>query len=421
MSAAVTVIERIERLARISAYPWNLTRRIFSQEQAEAEALVLGWMEEAGLSTRRDPVGNLIGRVEGSDPGGPAVVVGGHIDTRKDASRYDGTLGVLLGIAAVEAVIRGGSPRRHAIEVVASVTDAAGRFGLPRPGSTAVVGRLDGDWLDLDDDYGVTLREALQFQGLDPEMLPGARRSADGIVAYLEVAAEAGPVLAWSGSPVGVVPALSASSILRITLTGQAVDAATVPMSGRRDALTGMAECILDAERIGSTRKGVAVTVVRVDVEPLPTFVVTGRVTFGVCILSSDDVERGAAVIDLVAAFEGNAARRQLEIAIDQGIDPAATHCEPGIVRLFERAVEAAGHPLVQLAQGVATDAEHMALLSPIGLALIRCRGGVGWGPAGVVESADIEVGLNVLTSVLGTLVSETNAPPWVARDRRIL
>ncbi|MBE7200261.1 MAG: Zn-dependent hydrolase, partial [Parafilimonas terrae] len=162
MNAAVTISERIDRLARISTYPWNLTRRIFSREQAEAEALVLGWMEEAGLSTRCDPVGNLIGRVEGSDPGGPAVVIGGHIDTRKDASRYDGTLGVLMGIAAVEDVIRGDLPRRHAIEVVAFVTDAAARFGLPRPGSRAIVGRLDPDWLDLDDEYGVTLREALQ-------------------------------------------------------------------------------------------------------------------------------------------------------------------------------------------------------------------------------------------------------------------
>lgn len=412
MSAAVTIIERIERLARISAYPWNLTRRIFSQEQAEAEALVIGWMEEAGLSTRRDPVGNLIGRIEGSIPGGPAIVVGGHIDTRKDAGRYDGTLGVLMGIAAVENVISTGYRQRHAIEVVAFVTDAAGRFGLPRFGSRAVVGRIDPDWLDLDDDYGVALREALQSQGLDPEMLPSARRSLDEIVAYLEVAVEAGPVLVSSGSPVGVVLALSASSILRVTLTGQTVDAAAVPMSGRRDALTGMAECILDAERIGSTRDGVTVTVVRVDIEPLPTFVVTGRAIFGVTIQSCDDVARSAVVIDLVAAFEGIAARRQLEIAIDQGIDPAAICCEPGIVRLFERAAEAAGHPRIRLAQGVATDAANMALLGPIGLALIRCRGGVGWGPAGVIELADIKIGLNVLTSVLGTLVSATNASP---------
>ena len=412
MSAAVTIIERIERLARISAYPWNLTRRVFSSEQAEAEALILGWMEEAGLSTRRDPAGNLIGRVEGAIPGGPAVIIGGHIDTRKDASRYDGTLGVLMGISAVADVIRGGSSLRHAIEVVAFVTDAAGRFGLPRPGSKAVVGRFGRDLLDLSDDFGVTLREALQSQGLDPEMLPGARRSADEIIAYLEVAAEAGPVLEWSGSPVGIVLALSASSILRVTLTGQAVSAATVPMSSRRDAMTGVAECILEAERIGSTREGVTVTVVRVDVEPVPTFVVTGYATFGVCIWSCNDAERSATVIDLIAAFEGIAARRRLEIAIDQGIDPSATCCDPGIVSLFERAVEVSGHSPARVEQGVTTDASAMALLGPIGLALIRCRGGVGWGPAGVVEPADIEIGLDVLTSVLSTLASGTHALP---------
>ncbi|MCJ2011896.1 hypothetical protein [Methylobacterium sp. J-076] len=197
-----------------------------------------------------------------------------------------------------------------------------------------------------------------------------------------------------------------------MTLTGQTVDAATVPMSGRRDALTGMAECILDAERIGSTRDDVTVTVVRVDVEPLPTFVVTGRAIFGVTVQSCDDVARSTAMIDLVAAFEGIAARRQLEIVIDQGIDPAAICCEPGIVRLFERAAEAAGQPFVRLAQGVAIDAANMAQLGPIGLALIRCRGGVGWGPAGVVKPTDIMIGLNALTSVLGTLVSGTNAPP---------
>lgn len=396
--------ERIDRLARISAYPWNLTRRVFSPKQAEAEALVLGWMEDAGLSTRRDSAGNLIGRIEGATPGGPAVIVGGRIDTPKDASRYDGVLGVLMGLCAVEDVIRRGLPRRHAIEVIAFVADAAGRFGLPQLGSRTVVGRLDRDALDLDDEYGVTFREALQAQGLDPETFPGRKRSADEIVAYLEVAAEAGPVLARAGSPVGVVPALSASSILRITLTGQAVSAATVPLSDRRDALAGMAECILDAERIGSVREGVTVTAVHVDVEPVPTVVVSGCATFGVCILSCDDAARSATVIDLMAAFEGIAARRQLEIALEKGIDPEADRCDPGIARLFEGAVAAAGHPLVRLGQGITTDAGNMALLAPIGLMLIRCRGGVGWGPTGVVEPADLEIGLNVLTSVLGTL-----------------
>lgn len=406
------MMERIERLAQISAYSWNLTRRVFSPKQAEAEALVRGWMEEAGLAVWRDPAGNLIGRLEGSVPGGPAVVIGGHIDTREDASRYDGTLGVLLGIAAVERVIHQSVALRYAIEVVAFVEDAAGRFGPHRLGSKAMVGRLDPHVLDWDDAYNVTQRQAMQSHGLDPEKIVTARRPADAILAYLEVAAEAGPVLVQSGSPVGVVQALSASAILRVTLTGQTASAATVPMSGRRDALAGTAACILAAESIGLARENVTVTIVRLDVEQAATFVVTGSTTSGVLVHSSDDAARRAAVDDLDTAFRDVARRRQLEIGIEHSVDPDATRCDPGIVRLFERAVEASGHPVVRLAQGATTDALNLAVLAPIGSVLIRCRDGVGWGPGGIVDPADIAVGLDVLTSVVSALASGS-ATTW--------
>ena len=406
------MMERIERLAQISAYPWNLTRRVFSPKQAEAEALVRGWMEEAGLTVRRDPAGNLIGRLKGPVPGGPAVVIGGHIDTREDASRYDGTLGVLLGITAVERVIHQRVALRYAIEVVAFVEDAAGRFGPHRLGSKAMVGRLDPHVLDWDDAYNITQRQAMQSHGLDPDTLTTARRPADAILAYLEIAAEAGPVLEQSGSPVGVVQALSASAILRVTLTGQAASAATVPMSGRRDTLAGTAACILAAEGIGLARENVTVTVVRLDVEPAPAFVVTGSTTFGVLVHSSDDAARRAAVDELDTAFRDVARRRQLEIGIEHSVDPDATRCDPGIVRLFERAMEASGHPVVRLAQGATTDAINLAVLAPIGSVLIRCRDGIGWGPGGIVDPADIAVGLDVLTDVVSALASGS-ATTW--------
>ena len=406
------MMDRIERLAQISAYPWNLTRRVFSPKQAEAEALVRGWMEEAGLTVRRDPAGNLIGRLKGPVPGGPAVVIGGHIDTREDASRYDGTLGVLLGITAVERVIHKRVALRYAIEVVAFVEDAAGRFGPHRLGSKAMVGRLDPHVLDWDDAYNITQRQAMQSHGLDPDTLTTARRPADAILAYLEIAAEAGPVLEQSGSPVGVVQALSASAILRVTLTGQAASAATVPMSGRRDTLAGTAACILAAEGIGLARENVTVTVVRLDVEPAPAFVVTGSTTFGVLVHSSDDAARRAAVDELDTAFRDVARRRQLEIGIEHSVDPDATRCDPGIVRLFERAMEASGHPVVRLAQGATTDAINLAVLAPIGSVLIRCRDGIGWGPGGIVDPADIAVGLDVLTDVVSALASGS-ATTW--------
>ena len=412
MSTAEMVVERIERLARISAYPWNLTRRVFSPRQAEAEGLVLAWMGEAGLSSRRDPAGNLVGRIEGRIAGGPAILVAGHVDTRADASPYDGTLGVLMGIAAVERLIRQGTPLHHAVEVVAFVDDASSRFPVPRLGSRAVVGRIDPHMLDFDDDYGVTLRQAMQAHGLNPERLADATRSVGDVLAYVEVAAEAGPTLEQSGSPVGVVPALTASSVLRVTLKGAAVHAATVPMAFRHDALAGTAECVLEAERIGSSRDRATVTVGRLDAQPVPVSVVTGSVTFGVIVQSSDDAERHVVAAELVAAFNRIAGRRRLEIAVEQGIDPDATRCHPGLVRLFERAVEASGHSVVQLPQGMPTDASNMSVLAPVGSVLLRCRGAVGWGPPGIVDPADVAVGLDVLTFVLAALTTGSDATP---------
>ena len=415
MSTAEVVVRRIERLARISAYPWNLTRRVFSPRQSEAEGLVLAWMEEAGLSAGRDPAGNLVGRIEGSIQGSPTIVTGGHVDTPADASRYDGTLGVLMGIAAVERLVRQAIPLHHAVEVVAFVEDAAARFHVPRLGSRALVGRIDPHMLDFDDDYGVTLRQAMEAQGLDPEGLTDATRSVGDILAYVEVAAEAGPTLEQSGSPVGVVPALTASSVLRVTLKGAAVHAATVPMAFRHDALAGTAECVLEAERIGSTRDRATVTVACLDAQPVSISVVTGSVTFGVIIQSTDDAGRHAVAAELVEAFNGIAGRRRLEIAIEQGIDPDAIRCDPGLVSLFERAVEASGYRVVQLPQGMPTNASNMSLLAPVGSVLLRCRGGVGWGPAGFVDPADVAVGLDVLTRVLGALTTGTDA----SRHRR--
>ena len=411
MSAAGSVIGRTERLAQISAYPWNLTRRVFTPEQDEAESLVLGWMLEAGMSARRDPAGNLIGRVEGLIPGGPAVVIGGYVDTAEDASRFEGTLSVLMGIAAVDRLVREGARLRHAVEVIAFVKDAAGRFGSRGFGSRAVVGRFDPGALSLEDPYDVTLRQALGTYGLDPERVEGARRSPDSVITYLEVAAEAGPVLEWAGSPVGIVEGLSETSIMRVTLTGMVGQASTIPMSGRRDALAGAAECIVETERIGSSQASITATVVRIDVDPVPAFVVMGSTTFGVLIASSDDAARRAAVAEVAAVFEGIAGRRRLEISIEHSIDPDAIGCGPGIIRLFEQAVEAHGHPIARLAQGMPTDASNMALLGPIGLALIRCRGGTGWGPAGSVDAADAAVGLDVLSRVVSALASGADAP----------
>src|SRR5687767_14683447 len=131
MSDARSVLERCDLLARCSEEPGRLTRRFATPALEEARALVDGWMREAGLHTRRDPLGNLFGRrpggrLSGRRPGGGegapgggerALMLGSHIDTVRDAGRYDGPLGVLVALACAERLREADLP--FALEVAA--------------------------------------------------------------------------------------------------------------------------------------------------------------------------------------------------------------------------------------------------------------------------------------------------------------
>src|SRR5919198_4153782 len=103
-----TICARVDELAAITAEPGKLTRVFLSPEQRRANGLVLGWMRDAGMTARLDAIGNVIGRYEGDQPGLPALVLGSHLDTVRDAGKYDGMLGVITAILCVEALHREG-------------------------------------------------------------------------------------------------------------------------------------------------------------------------------------------------------------------------------------------------------------------------------------------------------------------------
>ena len=120
------MLERCDRLAEVSEEAGRSTRRFGTDAMREANELVGGWMREAGLEVREDPLRNLIGR-RGD---GPVLMLGSHLDTVVDAGRYDGPLGVLVALEAVERVAR-------PVEVVGFADEEGVRFGTAYLGSSA--------------------------------------------------------------------------------------------------------------------------------------------------------------------------------------------------------------------------------------------------------------------------------------------
>ena len=364
MSGAARVLERCDRLAEISEEPAALTRRFGTAAMKEANALVAGWMREAGLETREDPLGNLIGR-RGE---GPALMLGSHLDTVIDAGRYDGPLGVLIAIEAAERVPRD-------LEVVGFADEEGCRFGTAYLGSSVMAGRFQLEWLSLHDDEGTRLGDLVHD-------IPAAR---DDVLGYVEVHIEQGPVLERLGEPVGVVTAINGQSHAEVTFVGEADHAGTAPMEGRRDALAAAAEWILAVERAAGT-------VGRADVAPGVRNVVPGRTTLSLDLRRPDDAARHDAFARLREEAQAIGARRGVEVEWETVGDVPA-------VAMDERLTAAFGVS-TRLPSGAGHDAAMMAHIAPTAMLFVRSRGG-SHNPAESVEEADVAVALDALERLL--------------------
>lgn len=401
---APRIQERLDALARISAEPDAITRVYLSPEQARANALVTGWMREAGLSARIDAAGNLIGRLEGPEPGGPALVVGSHLDTVRDAGRYDGPLGVLTGIACVEALREAGVRLPFALEVVGFADEEGTRFNATLIGSRAFAGALDPALLDRADADGTTLAGALRAFGLDPDGLSEAARGPGDILGYLELHIEQGPALERAGLPVGIVTAISGATRLAVTLAGEAGHAGTVAMAGRRDALAGAAECILAVERRCGAQADLVGTVGRIAAHPGAVNVIPGEARFTLDLRAPDDGLRNAALADIEAAWREIAQRRGLRLQSECTHEAAAVPCDAALTAVVAAAVGAEGHRLLSLPSGAGHDGMAIAAIAPIAMIFVRCRGGISHNPAEFASLPDIEAGARVLLRTLRSL-----------------
>ncbi len=341
LMAGAALRARIDELAAISAEPGRLTRVFASPEQRRANDSVLRWMRSAGMAAQEDAIGNVVGRYDGTQPGSPALLLGSHLDSVRDAGRWDGPLGVVTAIAVVDALHRAGARMPFPIEVVGFADEEGTRFGATMLGSRALTGRFDFSSLDLHDAQGVTMAEAMRAYGLDPARIPDAARRPGDFFAYVELHIEQGPVLERLGIPVGCVTAIAGATRLRVTIEGQAGHAGTVPMQGRHDALAAAAAAVLAVEGRAVIEDGIVATVGRLDVSPGSVNVIPGRVVFTVDLRAADDEKRLRMVADIREAILRLCKRRDVVARIEQTHELAAAPCAPALQRAIAAAIDA--------------------------------------------------------------------------------
>jgi allantoate deiminase len=396
MLSADRILERCEALAQHSELPGGLTRVFLSPQARAASDKVLAWMREAGMQAKLDAIGNAVGRYEGARPGLPCLMLGSHLDTVRDAGKYDGMLGVVAAIECVSLLHSQNKRLPFAIEVVGFGDEEGVRFGTTLLGSRAVAGIFDMEALKAKDPQGKTMAEALREFDLEPDAIAKIARKKGEVLAYAELHIEQGPVLESEGLAVGVVTAINGFSRLRVTLRGAAGHAGTVPMHLRHDALAGAAECALAVERVALGHPELVGTVGRFEAKPGAINVIPGEVMFTVDVRAPQDPLREEAVAAIRAKIEEVSRGRKLGCEIEDLQHFGVTACAPRLIAQMERAVASQGFPVRRLPSGAGHDGMALGAIAEICMLFVRCKGGVSHNPLESITAEDAAAGAKV-------------------------
>lgn len=408
---ARAIMERCELLGSYSEESGRLTRRFASGAMRQVNETVKRWMHAAGMNVEEDNLGNLVGRYEANHGGAKTFLLGSHLDTVRDAGKYDGPLGVMIALACIERLHSRRLRLPFAIEMLAFADEEGLRYNHAYLGSKFMSGALDPNVLNLTDGEGISMAEAIRSFGGNPH--PSgfriARWRSEELLGYCEVHIEQGPVLEARNLPVGVVSAISGQNRFNVSFIGEAGHAGTVPMSLRHDALSAAAEFVLSIETLAQINPGLVATVGQISVQPGATNVIPGKVTLSLDVRHQEDEVRAIACYQLQETAREICNKRTIALDWQLLQEHKTIPCSQDLTDLLEQAIVSLNYPLLTLPSGAGHDGVIISRLTDIAMLFVRCRGGISHNPAEAVAIEDVDVALHVLEQFILLLSARLN------------
>lgn len=356
-------------------------------------------MQRAGLSVRLDDMANVIGHYHASDEA-PTLVFGSHQDTVRQGGRFDGMLGIILPIVCLQALHDQGVNLPYNVDIIAFGDEEGVRFDTSYLCSYAISNQFDMALLDKVDQQGISMRDALKAFSLNPDNIAKVGYSTPP-KAYIEVHIEQGPVLEKAQLPVGVVTAINGSSRYRISLTGMAGHAGTVPMAYRQDAGAGAANCISVIEETIKQYEDAVATIGSIEFEPGAINVIPGKATFTMDLRAAKKDVMVAAYDDIEAKLANIAKERGLQFHIEKLFFSEPCECDANLIQQIHNSVQATGVEPFHLPSGAGHDAQAMRAMTPVGMLFVRCEGGVSHNPAENISASDAAIAAEVICHLL--------------------
>ena len=378
-------------------------RIAFSAEDMQAREYFKKAMTDSGLTVREDAFGNIIGRIEGTDPSLPAVGTGSHIDTVPNGGHFDGMAGSVASLAAIRRIAsRGGV--RHPLELIIFQMEESSRFALATFGSKVMVGSAD---LELAakpaDKSGLTMPEAMASRGYDFFKLPEAVRKKGELACFLELHIEQSPSLEQNDLPVGVVTAIAAPIRSHVVIEGKASHSGGTAMNNRRDALVSASEMVLAARRVGNAfaRQGIVTTVGKINISPGSINVIPGGAELWIDLRGTNRAVMDKAQAALVKAAEAIEAAYDTPITFNMLGAENPVPMTPRITSLMETVCKDLRIPYMTLPSGAGHDTMNIAKITDVGMVFIRNKDGLSHNHAEFASIDDIMAGLDVLAETL--------------------
>jgi N-carbamoyl-L-amino-acid hydrolase len=342
-----------------------------------------------------DAVGNVVGRYAPHPSAGARaswLMTGSHYDTVRNGGRYDGRLGILVPMQAVDRLRRAGRRLPFGIELVAFAEEEGQRFKATFLGSGALTGDFDPAWLDQRDADGVRMGDLMRDAGLPGSLdaIAALRRQPDQYLGFVEVHIEQGPVLSSLDLPLGIVTSINGSVRYLCEMIGRASHAGTTPMGQRRDALTAVAEWALAVERIAASSSETVATIGLCEVPGGSINVVPGRCRFSLDVRATTDPARDDCLSRVMAELESIKLRRGVECRVERVMQVAAAPSDPAWQQRWERAVSRLGLPVHRMPSGAGHDAMKLHDIMPQAMLFVRgLNDGISHNPLEAITNHD--------------------------------
>ena len=390
---------RIKELGRVGAITsGGVSRLALTNEDRDGRDLVVRWMRDLGLSIQVDQIGNVIGSRAGILDS-PPIIIGSHIDSVATGGLYDGALGVLAGLEAIQTLNDADLKTQYPIAVSFFTNEEGERFTPDMMGSAVHQGSLP-------------LETALETVGTDGQTV-GAELTRIGYAgdipvnnmiprAYLELHIEQGPVLENTNTTIGAVTGVQGISWTEFELQGVSNHAGTTPMHLRHDAGYVAAAIAVEARAIATDFGANQVATVGVsELTPNLINVIANRARVTVDLRNTSDAKLTQSETRLLGFATDTAAAEGVTLEKRSLVRFSPVEFDTVIIDMIEKAAAASDYTYCRLPSGAGHDAQMFAPNCPTGMIFIPSTQGISHNDNEFSSEQDIAAGMDVLMKVL--------------------